>query len=50
MTTYTRRQFLRNLGVSAATLPFLAGLPSLTGAPLPQRRTFLRTRETLPTL
>jgi len=33
-----RRQFLRNLGVSAAALPFLAGLPSLTGAPLPQRR------------
>src|SRR5688572_11337597 len=33
-----RRQFLRHLGVSAATLPFLAGLPSLTGAPLPQRR------------
>lgn len=33
-----RRQFLRNLGVSAAALPFLAGLPSLTGAPLPQKR------------
>jgi hypothetical protein len=33
-----RRQFLRNLGVSAAALPFLAGLPSLNGAPLPQRR------------
>lgn len=33
-----RRQFLRDLGVSAAALPFLAGLPSLTGAPLPQRR------------
>ncbi len=33
-----RRQFLRNLGVSAAALPFLAGLPSLVGAPLPQRR------------
>ncbi|HEV7868202.1 MAG TPA: DUF1552 domain-containing protein, partial [Chthoniobacteraceae bacterium] len=33
-----RRQFLRNLGISAAALPFLAGLPSLTGAPLPQRR------------
>ncbi|MEQ1852872.1 MAG: DUF1552 domain-containing protein [Chthoniobacteraceae bacterium] len=33
-----RRQFLRNLGVSTAALPFLAGLPSLTGAPLPQRR------------
>jgi hypothetical protein len=33
-----RRHFLRNLGVSAASLPFLAGLPSLTGAPLPQRR------------
>ncbi len=33
-----RRQFLRDLGLSAATLPFLSGLPSLTGAPLPQRR------------
>src|SRR6266853_452468 len=33
-----RRQFLRRFGVSAATLPFLAGLPSLTGAPLPQKR------------
>ena len=33
-----RRHFLRNLGVSAAALPFLAGLPSLNGAPLPQRR------------
>jgi hypothetical protein len=33
-----RRQFLRNLGVSAAALPFLAGLPSLNGAPIPQRR------------
>ena len=33
-----RRQFLRDLGISAAALPFLAGLPSLTGAPLPQRR------------
>ncbi|HZJ14891.1 MAG TPA: DUF1552 domain-containing protein [Chthoniobacteraceae bacterium] len=34
----TRRNFLRNLGVSAAALPFLGGLPSLSGAPLPQRR------------
>src|SRR6187402_2351614 len=33
-----RRQFLRHLGVSAAALPFLSGLPSLTGAPLPQKR------------
>jgi len=33
-----RRQFLRTLGVSAASMPFLAGLPSLIGAPLPQRR------------
>ena len=30
MTHLNRRQFLRNLGVSAAALPFLAGLPSLT--------------------
>ena len=34
----SRRHFLRNLGISAAALPFLGGLPSLTGAPLPQRR------------
>ncbi len=34
----TRRHFLRSLGISAAALPFLAGLPSLTGAPLPQKR------------
>ena len=38
MTTLHRRQFLRHLGVSAATLPFLGGLPSLTGALLPQKR------------
>ncbi len=38
MNTLHRRQFLRQLGVSAATLPFLSGLPSLTGAPLPQKR------------
>jgi len=35
--TLHRRQFLRELGLSAASLPFLAGLPSLTGAPTPQR-------------
>ncbi|HEX5177331.1 MAG TPA: DUF1552 domain-containing protein, partial [Chthoniobacteraceae bacterium] len=34
----TRRHFLRNLGVSAATLPFLGGLPSLLGASAAQRR------------
>ncbi|HEX8310436.1 MAG TPA: DUF1552 domain-containing protein [Chthoniobacteraceae bacterium] len=34
----TRRDFLRTLGVSAAAFPFLAGLPSLMGTPLPQRR------------
>lgn len=33
-----RRQFLRDLGISAAAFPFLAGLPSITGAPAPQRR------------
>ena len=33
-----RRQFLRDLGISAAALPFLAGLPSITGAIVPQRR------------
>ncbi len=38
MILLNRRQFLRNLGVSAAALPFLAGLPSLNGAPIPQRR------------
>jgi hypothetical protein len=30
---YTRRRFLRNLGVGAAALPFLAGLPSLQAGP-----------------
>ena len=41
MTTHTslsRRHFLRSLGVSAAALPFLAGLPSIMGTSLPQRR------------
>jgi hypothetical protein len=38
MIPINRRQFLRNLGVSVAALPFLAGLPSLIGAPIPQRR------------
>jgi len=38
MNTLNRRQFLRNLGVSAAALPFLAGLPSLRGATLAQKR------------
>ena len=33
-----RRQFLRDLGISAGALPFLTGLPSLTGAPAPQKR------------
>lgn len=33
-----RRQFLRELGISAAALPFLTGLPSATGAPAPQKR------------
>jgi hypothetical protein len=38
MSTLNRRQFLRQLGVSSAALPFLAGLPSLMGASTPQRR------------
>src|SRR3954471_1383523 len=38
VSSFNRRQFLRQFGVSAAALPFLAGLPSLTGAPLPQKR------------
>lgn len=38
MKPLNRRQFLRDLGISAAAFPFLAGLPSLTGAPTPQRR------------
>lgn len=38
LTTLGRRQFLRNLGISAAALPFISGLSSLTGAPLPQKR------------
>ena len=29
MNQIDRRQFVRNLGVSTATLPFLVGLPSL---------------------
>ena len=36
--TLPRRQFLRDLGLSTAALPFIAGLPSLTGAPTSQRR------------
>ncbi|MCW0220452.1 MAG: DUF1552 domain-containing protein [Prosthecobacter sp.] len=38
MKALNRRQFLRDLGISATALPFLAGLPSITGAPAPQRR------------
>jgi hypothetical protein len=38
MKALNRRQFLRDLGISAAAYPFLAGLPSLTGAPAPQKR------------
>ncbi len=38
MNPLNRRQFLRNLGVSAATLPFLSTLPSLTGASVAPRR------------
>ena len=38
MMLLNRRDFLRNLGISTAALPFLAGLPSLNGAPIPQRR------------
>jgi hypothetical protein len=38
MSILNRRQFLRQLGVSSAALPFLAGLPSLMGASAPQRR------------
>lgn len=33
-----RRQFLRDLGISASALPFLSGLPSLTGAVTPQKK------------
>ncbi|MGE3312502.1 MAG: DUF1552 domain-containing protein [Limisphaerales bacterium] len=42
--TTTRRHFLRDLGVSAAAVPFLAGLPSLradTGGPGKQRMIFV---------
>src|SRR6187455_2619111 len=38
MKPLNRRQFLRDLGISTASMPFLAGLPSLTGAPTPQKR------------
>jgi hypothetical protein len=33
-----RRQFLRDLGISAGAFPFLSGLPSITGAPAPHKR------------
>ena len=38
MNVMHRRQFMRQLGVSAASLPFLSCLPSLTGAPESRRR------------
>jgi Protein of unknown function (DUF1552) len=38
MNSIHRRQFLRELGISAAALPFVSGLSSLTGATAPQRR------------
>ncbi|NBV86898.1 MAG: DUF1552 domain-containing protein [Verrucomicrobia bacterium] len=38
MPSTNRRQFLRQLGVSAASLPFLSALPSLNGAPEIQKR------------
>jgi hypothetical protein len=38
MKALDRRRFLRELGISAAALPFLSGLPDLMGAKLPQRR------------
>ncbi len=38
ITPLNRRQFLHRFGISATALPFLAGLPSLTGAPIPQKR------------
>jgi hypothetical protein len=36
--TNTRREFLRNLGLSAAALPFLSNLPSLAAAPGGKRK------------
>ena len=38
MNQIDRRQFVRNLGVSTATLPFLVGLPSLGLAKTAPRR------------
>jgi hypothetical protein len=38
MKTLHRRTFLRELGVSAAALPILSGLPDLSGAPATQKR------------
>lgn len=38
MNVMHRRQFMRQLGVSAASLPFLSCLPSLTGAPEARRK------------
>ena len=34
----TRREFVRGLGLSAAALPFLGNLPSLSAAPPPRRK------------
>jgi hypothetical protein len=38
MKTTTRREFLRRLGVSAAVLPFVAGLPGLNAATKPRAK------------
>jgi len=38
MKTLNRRHFLRNLGLSAATLPFINGLPSLAAAETGKRK------------
>ena len=38
MTIPNRRDFLRDLGLSAAALPFVAGLPSLQAAETVARR------------
>ncbi len=38
MKPFNRRQFLRDLGLSASALPFVSGLSSLTGAVTPARK------------
>ena len=38
MKTHSRRQFIRDLGISTAAIPFIAGLPSLASSTSPARK------------